>query len=241
MLKKTKFENISDNFTFFHFTERCNLESISKNGLISQVGKHSASIEENPKIFFAEGCENVLKLNDVWLKWLMNRMFGFYSLSRSLEGNSLKFNLLKWQNEYLSKAYKTDEKKKKVLFEKMYKQMDKRVFLALNLTINEDYDLNDTDEVKARLFQNKNSLDYLFFKEMYGNYSDMDTIVMERWNMHTLKNINIKPQNITIMEVNGSDNALDILIFFYDKFKDQKYDLLDDFIKYAKEYKINSN
>ena len=64
---------------------------------------------------------------------------------------------------------------------------------------------------------------------------------MERWNMHTLKNINIKPQNITILEVNGSDNALDILIFFYDKFKDQKYDLLDDFIKYAKEYKINSN
>ena len=234
MLNKIDIKDICFN-DFLHFTDKENIKSIAINGLVPSVGKNAVNIENSAKVFFVKGFKNVLKNHDVWLKWAMNRMFGSFALEKE-EDYQTKINL--WIKEYLSKEYLMDEEKKEKLFLKMYMEMKNRVFLHLDLEENIDYKMDDYDDVKLRFISDKDGIDYLFFKEMYGNDSMLNSIVMDEWNMHTLRNKVIEQEKISILV--SDDNILselDVLLYVYDNYKDKNYDLLDDFIKFVKKWR----
>ena len=59
------------NEAFLHYTNKNNLDSIFKGGLIPAIGNNSKNIELNKKIFFTKGFDNTLILIDSWIKWLI--------------------------------------------------------------------------------------------------------------------------------------------------------------------------
>lgn len=61
------------NHTFFHYTNKNNLNSIYKNGLELRIGENALYVEKSKKIFFVEGVEGILIIMDVWLKWLTSK------------------------------------------------------------------------------------------------------------------------------------------------------------------------
>ena len=85
MLKRLDLETLNIKNAYFHFTKTENIKRISDTNLIPKIGKNAEMIEENEKIFFSIGADGVLKLHDVWLKWMMNRMFGEVSLRKKYD------------------------------------------------------------------------------------------------------------------------------------------------------------
>lgn len=62
------------NHSFFHYTNKSNLDSIIKNGLEPRIGENSLYVEKTPKVFFAEGEKGIITIMDVWLKWLTGKI-----------------------------------------------------------------------------------------------------------------------------------------------------------------------
>ena len=235
MLKRVDLETLNIKNAYFHFTKTENLKRISDANLIPKIGKNAEMIEENEKVFFSIGADGVLKLHDVWLKWMMNRMFGEVSLRKKYDDDEYKNKLYEWTDEFLNKKYKVDVAKKNALFTKHYHDMLECSYLLLELTDGYDYDKNDYDEVKVRLNRNPNSLEYSFMKEMYGSYSDVTSNKMDAWNMHMIKNRYVKPRFISVVTINNNEvNVIDVLKFMYNKYKNIDYDLLDDFMVWLK-------
>ena len=240
MLRRVDISKINLDKAYFHFTNAYNIEKIEKNNLLPKIGKNSAMIEESAKIFFSIGASGILKTHDVWLKWMMNKMYGEYNLKKKYDGEDYSGKLHAWVQEFLSKEYKNDETKKNALFTKYYHDMLENVYLDLNLTNGYDYDKNDYDEVKLRLNKDTNSLEYLMMKEMYGDYSDTTNNNMEEWNMHTIRNWYVKAKEVRVVTYKDKDiTVIEMLKFIYKKYKDTNYDLLDDFMVWldAKEEK----
>ena len=46
---------ININKTFFHYTNKNNLNTIIKNGLEPRIGKNSLYVEKSKKVFFSQG------------------------------------------------------------------------------------------------------------------------------------------------------------------------------------------
>lgn len=231
MLKRVDENKINLEHSYFHFTNINNIDRIEKNNLLPKIGENASMIEETEKIFFSIGASGILKLQDVWLKWMMNRMFGEYNLKKKYDDDNYSIKLHDWVNEFLTKEYKKNEAKKKALFIKYYHDMLENVYLELNLTNGYDYDKNDYDEVKLRLSKDPTSVDYLLMKEMYGEYSDVTNINMEDWNMHTIRNRYVKPRFIRVITYKDKDiTVIEMLKLIYKKYKDTNYDLLDDFM-----------
>lgn len=235
MLKRVDENKINLEHSYFHFTNINNIDRIEKNNLLPKIGENASMIEENEKIFFSIGASGILKLQDVWLKWMMNRMFGEVSLRKKYDDDEYRNKLYEWTDEFLNKKYKVDVAKKNALFTKYYHDMLESSYLVLELTDGYDYDKNDYDEVKVRLNRNPDSLEYSFMKEMYGSYSDVTSNKMDAWNMHMIKNRYVKPRFIRIVTINNKDvNVIDVLKFMYNKYKNFDYDLLDDFMIWLK-------
>lgn len=231
MLRRVNIDSLNLGKSYFHFTKRINLDRIETHNLIPAIGENSAMIEESKKIFFSIGASGILMLHDVWLKWMMNRMFGEYSLKKKYDSFEYESKMYNWVKEFLSKEYRFDEKKKNMLFTKYYHDMLDCVYLELNLSDGRDYDSNDYDEVKMRLNENTDSLEYLFMKEMYGEYSSPNSKKMEVWNMHTIRKRYVKPRFIRVVGILGKDaNVIDVLKYLYSNYKDRDYDLLDSFM-----------
>ena len=60
--------------SFFHYTNKQNLDTILKNGLEPRIGENALYVEKTPKIFFAEGEKGIVTIMDVWLKWLTGKL-----------------------------------------------------------------------------------------------------------------------------------------------------------------------
>lgn len=235
MLRRVELKELNLENTYFHFTKECNLERIEAKNLIPLIGENSAMIEDTKKIFFSVGASGVLKLHDVWLKWLMNRMFGEYNLRKKYDEEEYNKKIYSWMQEFLSKDYKNDEAKKNAVFTKYYHDMLECVYLELNISNGCDYDNEDYDEAKVRVNQNPDSVEYLFMKEIYGDYSNVDSNKMESWNMHTIRQRHIKPRFIRVIKMDNKDaNVIEIIKYLYNNYKDTKYDLLDDFMIWLK-------
>lgn len=235
-IKEIDIQNI-----FLHFTKTKNIEQIRSQGLLAKIGENAMGIEYSKKVFFSKGVEGALKIIDVWMKWSMNRQFGYHSLKNQYQGEKLVEKLSEWSNQFITKEYIKDEEKKKVIFNKMFNDMKDSSYLILGLEEGVDFSYNDIDEAKQFCINQKingNMLTYNFMKEMYGNYSDASTNKLEEWNLHTFSNKNIEKEKISQLTTDsGKKDVTSILVEIYDKYRDKntKYDLLDDYIQYSKE------
>lgn len=225
--------------TFFHFTHNSNIDNLIKtNGFLPKIGEHAKGIEKTPKIFFSKGYEGVLKLADVWFKWEMNRLFSAkYNLVYKYYG--IQTDTANWHEEFISDNYKLDNEKKKILFEHMILGMKKHIYFSFDLKENVDFKYSDLDESKSSL--KKGSVDELYSRKFYGNYSNNDSDIMDDWNMHTLSKKKIDLENTKlIVASNGNNDCISILMEIYAKYEQKKekqniqFDLLTDFITYVR-------
>lgn len=234
MLRRVDLKDIDVNYTHFYFTQLDKLDSIEKNNLKQKAAKNSFNISSKPSIYFVSGVSSLLKNHDVWLKWKLNEMFGAASLEKRYEEKEANDYKYMWEQEFLSKEYINDTEKKNKLFQVYYHDMLENIYLVLDISNGKEYDNLDYDEVKLRLLQDKDSKEYKLMKEIYGDYSNMDNAIMEPWNRHTVKYAIVKAKDIRIVSSNDKTvNVIDTLKYFYENYKDCKYDLLDDFIKWV--------
>ncbi|MBE6157672.1 MAG: hypothetical protein E7160_02640 [Firmicutes bacterium] len=238
-MEKVSIDTLNENESF-HFTETKYLEKIQEEGLIASIGENAIGIERTPKIFFSKGEMGVIKLSEVWLRWLMNRIYGpndrlnQYKNLTAYENNK---RVSEWVDEFLSHEYLNDQLKKEQLFEYFYYYLKERSYLVLDIKDGIEYDSNDLDENKVEMNRRPDSINKMFAKIMYGEFSNIDTNNMEDWNMHTKTNINIDKSKIRqVITPDGKEDMLSIIIYLYDKYKNIPHNqmLLDDFVDYAK-------
>ena len=242
-MKKITIDDLSDN-SFFHFTHIDNLEDIKENGLKSTVGENSAGIENTPKVFFSVGKTGIIEIMEVWLRILMNKIYGskdilnFYSAEVEEKKNK---RISRWTNEFINQRYLEDNLKKELLFEYFYNYLKERVYLALDIEEGKDYLIDDLDEYKVALNKEKDSIEYLIAKEQYGPFSNFNTNQVDTWNMHTKVNTPISRDKIKqVITKHGEEDVLSIVKDVYNKNR-EKLDyklLLDDFIEYVREKEL---
>lgn len=238
-MKKITIDDLPEN-SFFHFTHINNIEDIKENGLKSTVGENSAGIENTPKVFFSVGEIGILEIMEVWLRILINKIYGskdilnLYNYERYEEKQE---RLITWADEFISQKYLDDSIRKGLLFEYFYNYLKERIYLVLDIEEGEDYLIDDLDEHKAKLNNEQASLEYLIAKEQYGPFSDFNTNQVDNWNMHTKTNTSISRDKIKQVTTNiGEEDVLSIVLEVYakNKWKIEYRLLLDDFIEYAK-------
>ena len=228
--------------SFFHFTGEENLMNIQEVGLQPRIGFNSNGLEKTSKIFFSKGFDGLLQNLDVWIKYKFHRAFnevdgyGFYKGKTIEERKRL---IEEWGKEFLSKDYLKDDEKKEKVFEKIYEGIKTQKYLLLDLEEGIDFKYDDIDEIKEYNLEEKNkgnSTRYIYAKEMYGNYSNVDSNIVDKWNMHTLPNYGVAKEKISkVITKDGKDDALSILQYIYINYrnKEDKYDILDDFMTYS--------
>lgn len=240
--KKCTLNDLDMDNTYFHFTDKAYLESIRTKGLVSNIGKHSEGIDKKPSIFFSFGMIATTQGIDVWIKWAMHRMYGEknqFNIYDGLGESEIKLKQSEWAIEFLNKEYLNDDERKEKAFELIFDSLKEKVFLTIDLKPKIDFSFDDIDYTKQRalnLRENGDIKPYLFMKELYGDYSDLDSTNMEKWNMHTFFGAQIEPERIMqIIDAKGRTDMMHILIEMYEKCKskDCQFDILDDFILYA--------
>ncbi len=196
--------------SFFHYTNKQNLDSILKNGLEPRVGENALYVEKTPKVFFAEGEKGIITIIDVWLKWLTSKsstnkfiywLGTFYMRT--------PFCIKSIPNNVVMKNLKSQKKRKKV-YEKMKYILENSVFLVLDLEEKIDFDYSDIDEVKNTYYES-------FLKLLYPSNSNLKDNKMEYWNMHTYSNKTINPQKIALLKNKNNYEANNILISIIEK------------------------
>lgn len=237
-MEKVSIESLP-NDSMFHFTINDNLPSINERGIIPLIGENASGVEATEKIFFSKGELGIIKINEVWLRWLMNRIFGqndrlnLYSDEAPVDK---KKRLSAWGEEFLTKKYFEDEDKKKVLYDYFYNYAKERTYLVLDIHDGEEYFKEDLDENKVHIEKTKNITAKKYAEEMYGSFSDFNNLQMDDWNMHTKTGIEISPDKIKqVCTPEGKISMLDMLIYIHENNKDIPHSrfLLDDFVDYA--------
>jgi len=196
------------NLNYFHFTLENNLDNIIVDGLLPKIGKHATLIEKTPKVFFVKGLNNLLILFDCWINvWKKVPIVSF------TYGIGSKLMKVKWFPKIFVDIYFKITKNSKLHKKNAYKIFDellnKSVLLNLNLIERKDFDKNDIDEIKSSEYSKSHLITLGYSKE----YSDIDNIVMDEWNMHTLSNIGVSADKIKLCSINGSIKMKDILLF----------------------------
>ncbi len=217
---------IDTQFSFFHYTNKNNIESIDKNGLISKIGDSATGIELTEKIFFAIGTKGVFSIFDSWIRWLIAKRLTdlpgkkadipFYRFCTFLmrlpilhHFIAIIVNLVVWL-EFKLEPFQVKS------FKIMKDILDNSCFLILDLKDGVDFSYKDIDELKAQRFNRK------LLKNLYAKQNKMSSKKMDYWNMHTFSNINISPDKITLLKLNDNYNCTDILIWMV---KNTKIDL----------------
>lgn len=179
--------------TFFHYTNKNNLDSIIKNGLQPRIGKNSLYVEKSKKVFFVQGGNGILTIMDVWLKWLTSKCginkqiycLGTFYMRMPLCIKSIP-------NYVVSKSLKNKNKRIKV-FKQMKNILYNSIFLILDLKENVDFSYNDIDEVKDTYYES-------FLRLLYPDTSNIKDKKMEYWNMHTFSDKVIDSSKISLLK-----------------------------------------
>ncbi len=191
--------------SFFHYTNKDNLEGILNDGLEPRVGENSLHVEKNPKIFFAKGEKGIITMIDVWLRWL------------TAKGNSSKYKyglgtlylrtpfLIKKIPNYIVKKNLENRKKRMEAYEKMKNILENSIFLILELEENIDFSYDDIDEVKDTYYES-------FLRLLYPSDSNLKNKKMEYWNMHTYSNKIIESDKIAVLKDKNNCQTSQILI-----------------------------
>lgn len=228
-----------DEDSLYHFTIKNNIETIEQEGLLPKIGENSINIENTQKVFFSKGELGIIKVTEVWLRWLMNRIFGVndrLDLYKNLSEEENKERISSWTKEYLSKEFLNDNAKKEKLFEYFYDYLQNRTYLNLDIKEGLEYDPKSNDENKINLTNNTDPVRTLFAKVTYGEFSDFSTTIMDDWNMHTYSGVGIDRTKIKqVITKDGKEDMLSVVLYLYDKYKEMPHNkfLLDDFVKYA--------
>ncbi len=197
--------------SFFHYTNKQNLNTIIKNGLEPRIGENSLHIEKTPKVFFVEGEKGIITIMDVWLKWLTGKIntgkfkywFGTTIYMK------IPFCIKSIPNNMVRKALLSKEKRYQA-YQKMKEILDNSIFLILDLEEDIDFDYNDIDEVKNTYYES-------FLELLYPKSSNLKDIKMEYWNMHTYSNKIIDSKKIALLKYNDDYNANNILVNLIEK------------------------
>lgn len=188
---------------YFHFTNKKNLNSINTKGLIPNIGVNAKNIEKTKKIFFVEGLDNLLILFDCWINALyyipvipfIYKLGAFFLRHRwfpNVIGDSY-FKILKVSKLHQKRAFK-----------KLDRILDNGVLLNLDLVENIDFRYDDKDEIKSRGYI-KRHLEVCGYSE---KYSDLNSNIMDKWNMHTLTNHVVDNKKIKICCLKNSRSSL---------------------------------
>ena len=234
-------QDIDTQFSFFHYTNKNNIESIDKNGLLPKIGDSATGIEMSEKIFFAIGPKGVFSIFDSWIRWLIAKRLTdlpgekadipFYRFCTFI----MRLPLIHYLVAIIINLVVLLEFKFKPFKIKAFKIMknilDNSCFLILDLEEEVDFSYKDIDEVKAQKFNRK------LLKTVYAKHNKMSSKKMDYWNMHTFSNISISPKKISLLKLNNSYSCLDILLWII---KNTKLDLkvispyLYEFLNYYK-------
>ncbi len=233
--------------TFFHFTRIDNRRSIEKNGLQSVAGgeNEAASDNEHKTIYFSKGIPGILKAVDVWARWEYRK----YARQENSKGQKIKQEYEGNIIEGTDQSYDR-EVMKQIVFNKLYNDFKNRQYYIVDLIEgkNGDFEFGDID-VKKFFSRDKYGKPYPAVLWMYGPYSDFGTLEkpnnkQEEWNMNTkIGDKTISSDRLKIVETqDGKTDGLSVIIEFYDQYRgrvnkenDKMFEILDNFIAYAKE------
>lgn len=225
MMRLIDIKDVDKNNVYLHYTDKNNVDSIFREGLLPMIGKSSKNIELNKKVFFTEGFDNTLLLMDSWIKWLVLRpkndfiyKCGCFYMTHKIFPKIVVDSIFK---NWIKK-----DKKIKYACEKLDDILENSVFLKLDLIENADFSYDDIDEVKNQPFSRK-QLGYIY---TYG--SDVNDNKMELWNMHTLKDKTIEKEKIELIKLNDSTCAKDVILYMIDNTKLSLEDKCPFLLKY---------
>ena len=246
----------------FHYSLKKNKNSIDENGLQTRIGRNSEGIDKKEAIYFSYGIEAMLETWDVWLKWRANRLGNPYwqeenkeiiekidnGTATEQERKEYFWKIKQWNEEFTSGKYREDKDKMTFLFDFQMDEMKASNYYLLDLKEKEDFSFDEIDVKKEENLKRKdipNDMNYKIFKEMYGQYSDFESVKVDKWNMNTFlgKKITIDPSRISqIVTPDGKDDVLSVVLYLYDKYKEitpedkqVEFDILDEYMQYAKE------
>lgn len=240
-LKNIKIKDIKDidtKFAFFHYTNMTNLENIDEVGLLPKIGDNATGIEKTEKIFFAIGDKGVFSIMDSWIRWLIAKrltdlpgskadipFYRFCSFVMHFPILSTIANFATWI-EFKIKPFKIKS------FKIMKDILDTCVFFALDLEEEKDFSYQDIDEVKSQNYNRKT------LKKVYAKMHKIDSKKMDYWNMHTLSNVSISTDKITLIKKDNSYKGLDILLWMVKNTKLDLKVLAPYFYEFLKYYKL---
>lgn len=209
-MKMIDIQDVKLDNAYLHYTNRENLPTIEKFGLLPMIGENSKGLEKTKKIFFTVGEKGALVIMDVWLKWLAltpsNR--SLYRLGAYLMPTGIVPNIV--YNAFYS-FYAKSEKRRKLAEKEMRKILKESVWLVLDLKEGEDFSFDDIDEVKSKKIPRK------FLKIFYQYDSDVMDKKMEYWNMHTFSDSKISPEKIKLLRYNNKIDVESIMKYFVAK------------------------
>lgn len=193
-------------FNYFHFTKKKNIISIEEKGLLPKKSFHAQSLEVTKKVFFVEGLDNLLILFDCWINICEKYPLipGFFNIGTKIKGKNIFSKL------FIKAYFKWIEFNKLHKFVS-YKYFDRflKKYILLNIDVKEDLDFSfdDMDQIKAKGYDK-----YFLMKAGYSlRYSNLDSIKMDKWNLHTFSNHGVDSKKIKLCYINGSYNMLDII------------------------------
>lgn len=191
------------NENFFHFTSERNLNTISLDGLIPNIGSHAKYLEKSKKIFFVEGLDNLLILFDCWINvyYYMPTIPFIYTIGAH-------FLRQKWFPKVIADGYFGTLKRVKLHQKKAFKVFDKlldsSILLKLDLKENVDFKYDDIDEIKIRGYK-KRHLELMGYSKKYSN---LNSTIMDKWNLHTITGHKIASKNIKLCTLDNGNYKL---------------------------------
>ena len=244
-----------------HYSLKKDKTSIDEKGIKSVIGRNSDGIDKLPAIYFSYGIEGVLETWDVWLRWRADQLYNprwqeqgknvSDGMATEQEKKEYYYRKELWDEEFASGEYRDDKEKMDFLFEFQIDEMSASNYYLLDLKEGKDFYFDEIDAKKEKSYmQDRNSINYRKFKEMYGSYSNIESQIVDKWNMNTPlgKSVTILPEKIRQLCLhNGRSDCLSIILFLYDKYMEitpqeqrVEFNMLDSFIEYIKE-KIKNN
>ena len=220
------------NSNYFHFTRKRNLKSIDDKGLLPKLSFHAMSLEDTKKVFFVQGLDNLLILFDCWI-----HVCSKYPLIPGMFTLGTKIMRYRWFPKSIINAYFKYTEYNKLHKFVAYKYFDSflKNYVLLNLTIKEevDFSFEDIDQIKAKGYPKE----YLIKGGYSPIYTDLETIKMDKWNLHTFSNHGVDSSKLKLCYINKSCKMMDILDFAFNNTKLNIKEVCPDLWKYLENRK----
>lgn len=231
-MKNYKLDLKDLNSNYFHFTKRSNLNSIEEKGLLPKISFHAMSLEDTKKVFFVEGLDNLLFLFDCWIN-----VCSKYPLIPGMFNLGTIIMKYKWFPKSIINTYFKWTEINKLHKFVAYKYFDYflRSYILLNINIKEgvDFSFDDIDQIKAKNYNKE----YLIKGGYSLKYSDLKSIIMDKWNLHTFTEHGVNKDKIKLCYVNNSCSMSEILNYALDNTELNIKDVCPVLWKYLKSRK----